>query len=143
MEQPNLQPVALLYNMMLKASSPVHQRPSKQKSCGIWGKNVIQKKLTGDFQTWHRKGHLRYKEVATRKRCKIAKGCPSTISSIVKVSCCSNQKKHRENCKTLPFKHCIGCQCVKLFFLKDVTITTVTPLTITTVTITGTFYPNL
>ena len=45
-------------------------------------------------------------------------------------------KKHRENCKTLPFKHCIGCQCVKLSLLKDVTITTFTTVTITTVTIT-------
>ena len=26
--------------------------------------------------------------------------------------------KHRENCKTLPFEHRIGCQCVKLFYLK-------------------------
>ena len=44
--------------------------------------------------------------------------------------------KHRENCKTLPFEHRIGCQCVKLFLLKDVTIATFTTVTITTVTIT-------
>ena len=45
-------------------------------------------------------------------------------------------KKHHENPKTLPFEHRIGCECVKLFLLKDVTITTVTTVTITTVTIT-------
>ena len=44
--------------------------------------------------------------------------------------------KHRENRKTLPFEYRIGCQCVKLSLLKDVTITTFTTVTITTVTIT-------
>ena len=48
------------------------------------------------------------------------------------------KKKHCENCKTLPFEHRIGCQCVKWFLLNYVTITTVTitKVTITTVTIT-------
>ena len=45
-------------------------------------------------------------------------------------------RKHSEICKTLPFEHRIGCQCVKLFLLKDVNITTFTTVTITTVTIT-------
>ena len=29
------------------------------------------------------------------------------------------KKKHRENRKTLPREHFIGCQCVKMFLLKD------------------------
>ena len=52
--------------------------------------------------------------------------------------------KHRENCKTLPFEHIIGSQCVKLFLLNYVTITAVTintvtinTVNITTVTITA------
>ena len=32
--------------------------------------------------------------------------------------------KHSENCKTLPWKHLIGCQCVKLILLKYFSITT-------------------
>ena len=44
-------------------------------------------------------------------------------------------KKHRENRKKLHREYIIGCRGVKLFFLKDVTITTVTTATVTTVTI--------
>ena len=54
-----------------------------------------------------------------------------------------NNNKHRENRKTLPFEHCNGCQCVKLFLLKDVTITTVTTVTITTVTRTTITYTTV
>ena len=48
----------------------------------------------------------------------------------------ASTKKHHENRKTLPFERRIGCQRVKLFLLKDVTVTTITTVTITTVTIT-------
>ena len=49
--------------------------------------------------------------------------------------------KHSKNCKTLPWEHHIGCQCVKLFILKyvatlNITTVTITIVTITTVTIT-------
>ena len=43
--------------------------------------------------------------------------------------------KHRKNREKLHREHLIGCQGVKLFLLKDVTITTVTTATFTTVTI--------
>ena len=42
----------------------------------------------------------------------------------------------KKNCKKLPREHLIGCQVVKLFLLKDVTIATVTTASVTTVTIT-------
>ena len=44
-------------------------------------------------------------------------------------------KKHRENCEKLHQEHLIGCRGVKLFLLKDFTITTVATATVTTVTI--------
>ena len=52
-------------------------------------------------------------------------------------------KKHRENCKTLPGEHLVGCQGVKLFILKYVTITTVTITTGTTDTITTFIYVTI
>ena len=45
-------------------------------------------------------------------------------------------KKHRENCEKMHREHIIGCRGIKLFLLKDVTITSVTTATVTTVTIT-------
>ena len=42
-------------------------------------------------------------------------------------------KKHSENCEKLHREPLIGCQGVKLFLLKYVTITTVTTATVTTV----------
>ena len=48
----------------------------------------------------------------------------------------SFKKKHRENCKKLPWEHFICCWGVKLFLPKYVTITTtVTTVNITTLTI--------
>ena len=44
-------------------------------------------------------------------------------------------EKHRKNCEKLHQEHLSGCQGVKLFLLKDVTITTVTTATVNTVTI--------
>ena len=45
-------------------------------------------------------------------------------------------KKHRKNCEKLPWEYLIGCRGVKLFLLKDVTLTTtVTTVTITSITI--------
>ena len=45
---------------------------------------------------------------------------------------CRTLTKHRENRKKLPWEHLIGCQGVKLFLLKYVTITTVSNATVTT-----------
>ena len=44
--------------------------------------------------------------------------------------------KHRENREKLHREHLIGCRGVKLFLIKDVTITTFTSANVTTVTIT-------
>ena len=44
--------------------------------------------------------------------------------------------KHRKNCKKLDREHLIGCRGVKLFLLKDVTITNVTTATVTAATLT-------
>ena len=46
----------------------------------------------------------------------------------------NRRRKHRKNCKTLPFEHLISCQCVKLFLLSHVTITAFTITTVPTVT---------
>ena len=51
----------------------------------------------------------------------VAKSCLLNLSSdfLVCLVKQSSALKHRENCKKLPREHLIGCQVVKMFFLKD------------------------
>ena len=55
--------------------------------------------------------------VGCHRRCRMSYKLQTVIRD---ADCCwpFRELKHRENCKTLPFEHLIGCQCVKDVFNK-------------------------